>query len=100
MGIVIVLAPQGVEFELARDIPASKVRKITRVTGIMAGVLSEWAYRQLENAADCIVDFRLKNDQEDRVRNQVRIRSARNTRFDGRWHELQVDATTKVTLTR
>ncbi|HUO41876.1 MAG TPA: hypothetical protein VMU35_02795, partial [Methylomirabilota bacterium] len=47
------------EFMLTRVLPIGPVKKSTLVFGIMKGVHSEWAYKQLEGSSDGIIDFRL-----------------------------------------
>ena len=90
-----------IEFELARAIPAMKLRNITAITGITVGVHSEWAYRRLESAADCIVDFKLDDAaEEEGARNLIRIRSIKNMSFDGRWHPLKMNDDGGISLAK
>jgi KaiC/GvpD/RAD55 family RecA-like ATPase len=78
-----------VEFELSRRFPLAQVQKSNLVLGIIKGVHSEWAYKQLEAAADGIVEFRF-DESGDEIRNIIRISRMRNTRYDSRWHELSI----------
>ena len=86
-----------IEFELARAIPAMKTRNITAITGVTVGVHSEWAYRRLEGASDCIVDFKLE-DLEEGARNLIRVRSIKNMSFDGRWYLLTMSDDDGISL--
>lgn len=86
-----------VEFLLSRAIPVAPLRQTTTLRGMMMGVHSEYAYRQLEGASDGVVDLTLKETTE-QVQNQMRIRVMRNTDFDSSWHKLKVQENFHVTL--
>lgn len=86
-----------VEFNLARVIPARKLRKITGIRGFLADVHSKWVYSNLEAAADEIIDFKL-DDAGDETKPLMRIRSMRNIGFDSRWHRLRIGENLQVTL--
>jgi len=86
-----------VEFNLARVIPARKFRKITGIRGFLADVHSKWAYKNLEAAADGIIDFKL-DDTGEQTKALMRIRSMRNVGFDSRWHSLKIGENFEVTL--
>lgn len=85
-----------IEFMLTRVYPIGLVKKSTLIFGIMKGVHSEWAYKQLEGSADIIIDFKL--DTLDRARDVVQIRTMRNVHFDRELHELKVGENFEVTL--
>jgi len=76
-----------IEFILTRGLPSAYVTKSTTIAGIMLGVHPEPVYKQLEGAADGVIDVKLDVDS-DPPRNLIRIRNMRNMRFDGRWREL------------
>ena len=73
------------------------MQKLIGIRGIAKGVHSEWAYKQLETAADGIIDFRL-DEAVDPPQNLIRLRSMRNVGFDGRWHLIKIGETFEVTL--
>jgi KaiC/GvpD/RAD55 family RecA-like ATPase len=78
-----------VEFMLTRVYPIGPVRKSTLVFGIMKGVLSEWAVRQLEGSADGIIDFKLE-ETGGKIRDLMQIRIMRNVHFNRQPTELTV----------
>jgi KaiC/GvpD/RAD55 family RecA-like ATPase len=86
-----------VEYVLTRPIRMGRVRGLTMVRGLMDGVHSGWAYKQLESAHDGIIDFKF-DETRDPPRNQMRIRTMRNVPFDGSWHQLRIDENFQVTL--
>ena len=87
-----------VELLLSRIFPMAKARQITQFTSVMAGgVHSEWAYKQLEAAADGILDFKL-DEQAGETRDLMRIRNMWNMGFDRRWHKLKTLKNFEVTL--
>ena len=86
-----------VELYLTRPIPMAKSRQMTQLIAFMAGIHSNWAYRQLEAAVDGIVDFKVEEVGED-TRDVMRIRTMRNVQFDRRWHELTTSDNSKVLL--
>jgi len=78
-----------VELLLSRIFPMAKARQLTQISSVMAGgVHSEWAYKQLEAAADGILDFMLEEEAGE-TRNIMRVRSMWNVGFDRRWHTLR-----------
>lgn len=85
-----------IEFMLTRVYPIGPVRKSTLIFGIMKGVHSEWAYKQLEASADGIIEFRL--EVLERARDLVQIRTMRNVHFNRELHELKVGENFEVTL--
>lgn len=86
-----------VELYLTRPIPMAKTRQITQLIGFMAGIHSNWAYKQLEAAVDGIVDFKIEDAGEE-TRDLMRIRSLRKVGFDRRWHELTMSESSEVRL--
>jgi len=88
-----------IEFMLTRVFPIASARKSTLIFGIMKGVHSEWAYRQLEGAVEGIIDFKLE-EVEKTTRDMMRIRSMRNLSYDREWHELRVGRNFDVTIER
>jgi len=86
-----------VELYLTRPIPMSKPRQITQLIGLMGGIHSNWAYKQLEAAVDGIVDFKVEEVGEE-TRDLMRIRTMRKMRFDRRWHELTMSENCEVTF--
>lgn len=86
-----------VEFELTRLMPRATAFQSTRIMGLVRGVHSDWAYKQLELAADGVIDFKL-DESTDPPRNLVRIRSLHDVNFDGRWHQAEITETTEVTV--
>jgi KaiC/GvpD/RAD55 family RecA-like ATPase len=86
-----------VEFLLTRGLPAVGMQKLIGIRGIANGVHSDWAYKQLETAADGIIDFKL-DEKVDPPQNVIRLRSMRNVGFDGRWHKLKIRDNFEVIL--
>jgi len=86
-----------VEFILTRGIPSAYLTKSTTIAGITLGVHPDSVYKQLEVAADGIIDLKL-DAEFDPPRNLIRIRSLRNMRFDGRWRELTLAEDYNITL--
>jgi len=85
-----------VEFMLTRVYPIGPVRKSTLIFGIMKGVHSEWAYKQLEGSADGIIDFRLEGLEN--ARDLMQIRTMKNVHFNRELHELKVGENFEITL--
>ena len=88
-----------IEFMLTRVFPIASARKSTLIFGIMKGVHSEWAYRQLEGAVEGIIDFKLEEVGQT-TRDMMRIRSMRNLGYDREWHELKVERNSGVRIER
>ena len=86
-----------VEYTLSRRFPAVSITKSTAIYGLIRGVHSDWAYKQLETAADGIVDFKLE-DEGGKTKDLIRIRTMRNVHFDREWHDLKVGENFGVTL--
>jgi KaiC/GvpD/RAD55 family RecA-like ATPase len=87
-----------VEFLLTRYIPIIKSLKMTAIRGLIRGIHSEWAYRQLEASNDGIVDFKLEEEGSKGSRNLMRVRRMRNIAHDREWHQLEVGQTLEITL--
>lgn len=86
-----------VELFLTRPIPMMKARRITSLNGLIKGIHSDWAYKQLEAAADAIIDFNLDESAEE-TRDMMRIRNMQNANCDRRWHQLRINKSFEVTL--
>lgn len=88
-----------VEFALTRAIPSSHTRQSTSIDGILNGVHSDWASRQMEAAYDGVVDFKLEEDSK-RTRDIMRIRSLRDLTHDRNWHELRISKNLAVSIVK
>jgi KaiC/GvpD/RAD55 family RecA-like ATPase len=86
-----------VEFLLARAIPVAPLRQTTTIRGMMKGVHSESAYRQLEGASDGVIDIAVE-EKEEEVRSRMGLRVMRNAHFSSRWHALKVSENFEITL--
>ena len=86
-----------IEFMLTRVFPLAAATKSTLVFGIMKGVHSEWAYRQLEGSADGVVEFKLQDTGQE-TRDVVQIRSMRNVHYNRELTELKMDENFLVQL--
>ena len=86
-----------IEFMLTRVFPIGPVKKSTLIFGIMKGVHSEWAYRQLEGSADGIIDFKL-DEATGEPRDLLQIRTMRNVHFRSRSTELKVGENFEIAL--
>jgi KaiC/GvpD/RAD55 family RecA-like ATPase len=86
-----------VEFIVTRVFPSAPHSKSTLVVGVIRGIHSDWAYRQLEDAADGVIDFKIEEISEE-ARDVLRIRSMRPVAFDRRWHRLKIGENLEVTL--
>jgi KaiC/GvpD/RAD55 family RecA-like ATPase len=86
-----------VEFTLTRDFPNVKLRKLSGISGLLRGVLGDWAQKRLEGAADGIIDFKVE-EAGNVTRDLIRIRSMRGVGFDREWHELKISENLEVSL--
>ena len=86
-----------IEFMLTRVFPIGAVKKSTLVFGIMKGVHSEWAYKQLEGSADGIIDFKLE-EVSGKIRDLIHIRTMRSVHFNREQTELAVGENFEVTV--
>jgi KaiC/GvpD/RAD55 family RecA-like ATPase len=88
-----------IEFMLTRVLPIAPVKKSTLIFGIMKGVHSEWAYKQLEGASDGIIEFRV-NESGGVPKDVVQIKTMRNVHYNREVTELKVQENFEVTLKR
>ena len=88
-----------VEFVRTRLIPISSLWTSTGIGGIIKGIHSEWAYKNLEAAADGVIDIKLDESTEE-ARSMMRIKSMRNVGFDAHWYPLRIAETSEVSLER
>jgi KaiC/GvpD/RAD55 family RecA-like ATPase len=86
-----------VEFLVTRIFPSGFHSKSTIIVGVIRGIHSEWVYRQLEDAADGVIDFKIDEIGEE-TRDVFRIRSMRNVAFDRKWHRLNIGENLEVTI--
>ncbi len=86
-----------VEFMLTRVLPLGPVKKSTLVFGIMKGVHTEWAYKQLEGSADGIIEFKI-NESGGVIKDLMQIRSMRNAHYNRESIQLDVGENFEVTL--
>ena len=86
-----------VEFLVTRVFPSGFHSKSTIIVGVIRGIHSEWVYRQLEDAADGVIDFKIDEIGEE-TRDVFRIRSMRNVAFDRKWHRLNIGENLEVTI--
>jgi KaiC/GvpD/RAD55 family RecA-like ATPase len=86
-----------IEYTLTRIYPAVSMTKATNIRGITLGVHSESAYKQLEAAADGVIDLKVE-ELEGELHNLIRIRKMLNAKFDARWHKLKVNDNFETTL--
>jgi len=86
-----------IEFMLTRLLPVAPVKKSTLIFGIMKGVHSEWAYKQLEGAADGIIYFEL-NETLGETRDIMQIKTMRNVHYSRRTTELGIEGNFEITL--
>ena len=86
-----------VEFLVTRVFPSAFHSKSTLIVGVIRGIHSDWVYRQLEDAADGVIDVKIEEMGEE-TRDVLRIRSMRNVAFDRRWHRLKIGENFEVTL--
>ena len=86
-----------VEFVRTRIVPIASLWKSTGIGGIIRGIHSDWAYKNLEAASDGVIDFK-QDEATGEAQNLIRIRSMRNAGFDSRWHQLKVGDNFEVTV--
>jgi hypothetical protein len=86
-----------VEFLLTRFFPRAPKWNQVAILGVTEGLHSEWVYKTLEGASDCVIDFKLEETAEE-TRDIMRIRAMRNVDFDRKWHELIVNPNSEVAL--
>ena len=88
-----------VEFIVTRVFPSASHSKSTLIVGVIRGIHNDWVYRQLEDAADGVVDFKIDEAGEE-TRDVLRIRGMRSVAFDRRWHSLKIGENLEVSLER
>jgi len=86
-----------VEFLVTRVFPTAFHSKSTLIVGVIRSVHSDWVYKQLEDAADGVFDFKIEEVDEE-TRDVFRIKSMRNVSFDRRWHRLKIGDNLEVSL--
>ena len=88
-----------VELMLTRPLPIAKSRQVTQLVGLMSQIHSSWAYKQLEAAADGIVDFKVEETNAS-TRDLMQIRTMRQVTFDRKWHKLKIGKNFEITLSK
>ena len=86
-----------VEFLVTRVFPSGFHSKSTFIVGVIRGIHSDWVYRQLEDAADGVIDFKI-DELDEETRDVFRIRSMRNVPFNRRWVPLKIGENLEVSL--
>jgi KaiC/GvpD/RAD55 family RecA-like ATPase len=86
-----------IEFVRTRMIPIASLWKSTGIVGLIKGIHSDSAYKNLEAASDGVIDVKLDETTEE-PRSMMRIRSMRNVGFDARWHQLMTGENSEVTI--
>ena len=86
-----------VEFVVTRVFPSAFHSKSTLIIGLTRGIHPDWVYRQLEDVADGVIDFKIDEVAEE-TRDVCRIRSMRNVAFDRKWHRLRIGQNLDVTF--
>ncbi len=84
-------------FILTRGFRTASPAKTTEVDAFMKGVHSDSFYRQLQAAANGVIEFKF-DDTGEKPRNIMRIKGMRNMRFDANWHEIMISANSRVTI--
>jgi KaiC/GvpD/RAD55 family RecA-like ATPase len=89
-----------VEFLITRIFPSASYNKSTLIVGVIRGIHSDSVYRQLEDAADGVIDFKIEEigESSGKTRDLIRIRSMRNVAFDRKWHRLKIGDNLEVSL--
>jgi KaiC/GvpD/RAD55 family RecA-like ATPase len=88
-----------VDFALSRLIPWASLSQSTWIFGVISEIHSNWAYRNLESAVDCVVDFQLVEEKGEAA-TRIRVRSARNLPFNAHWHRLKISENLGITIER
>jgi KaiC/GvpD/RAD55 family RecA-like ATPase len=86
-----------VEFVRTRMVPIASLWKSIGIGGVIRGMHSDWAYKNLEAASDGVIDFKLDETGEE-AKSMIRIRSMRNVGFDSKWHTVKTDENFEVAL--
>jgi KaiC/GvpD/RAD55 family RecA-like ATPase len=86
-----------VEYVITRIVPMHSSLKAVGLRGLMKGIHSDWACRQLEGAHHGIIDFKLEEEGKT-TRDLIRVRSMQDVAFDREWHQLKINENFEVTL--
>ncbi len=85
------------EWMLTRALPVTVQENSVGIRGIIKGIHSDWVYKQLEGAANGIIEVRVDETAEEPL-SLMRIKNMQNVRFDGKWHKLKLLENFEVTL--
>ncbi len=85
------------EWMLTRAFPVIAQENSIGIRGIIKGIHSDWVYRQLEGAANGIIEVKVDEAAEEPL-SLMRIKNMQNVRFDGKWHKLRLLENFEVTL--
>ncbi len=85
------------EWMLTRALPATVQENSVHIRGIIKGIHSDWVYKQLEGAANGIIEVKVDETTEEPI-SLMRIKNMQNVRFDGKWHKLKLLENFEVTL--
>jgi hypothetical protein len=61
------------------------------------GLHSEWFYKRVEAACDGVIDIRLL-EQDDGLRNVIRVRTLKGEPHDNRWHDITIQSNGEAVL--
>jgi KaiC/GvpD/RAD55 family RecA-like ATPase len=86
-----------IEWILTRVVPYAPREQSIGIWGVLPGVHSDQAYKQLEASPDAVLKFKVEESGEE-VKNLIRITYMRNVGFNSRWHSLKMAANFEVTL--
>jgi len=86
------------EIVLTRFITGRKSRSQIAIRGIANGLHNDSVYRQLEAAADGVIDFKLEETANGVTRDVMRIRNMRNQHFIRGWQTLRIGENFEITL--
>jgi class 3 adenylate cyclase len=70
-------------------VPMAKSRELLILHGLVVGIASESFYRKTETMADAVIDVRAR-EEGGRLENYIRLRSLRESKFDSRWHKIEL----------
>lgn len=70
-------------------VPMAKSRELLILHGLVVGIASESFYRKTETMADAVIDVRTR-EEGGRLENYIRLRSLRESKFDSRWHKIEL----------
>jgi len=86
-----------IEWILTRVVPYASGEKSIGIWGVLRGVHSDQAYRQLEASPDVVLQFKVEESGEE-VKSLIRITYTRNVGFNSRWHSLKIAGNFEITL--